>query len=66
MTSPMKGAGADLRRRQGGSESVVKATPLGRTIEGQDIANAVAFLCSPQASAITGATLAVDGGMGAL
>ena len=66
MTSPMKGAGADLRRRQGGSESVVKATPLGRTIEGQDIANAVAFLCAPQASAITGATLAVDGGMGAL
>ncbi|MEE2661810.1 MAG: SDR family oxidoreductase [Pseudomonadota bacterium] len=66
MTSPMKGAGADLRRRQGGSESVSKATPLGRTIEGQDIANAVAFLCSPQASAITGATLAVDAGMGAL
>jgi len=66
MTSPMKGAGADLRRRQGGSENVTKATPLGRTIEGRDIANAVAFLCSPQASAITGATLAVDAGMGAL
>ena len=66
MAVPMKGAGAELRQRQGGSESVRQATPLGRTIEGQDIANAVAFLCSPQASAITGAILAVDAGMGAL
>lgn len=39
-----------------------KRMPLGRMGTGEDIANAVAFLCSSQASYITGATLTVDGG----
>ncbi|MBX3003429.1 MAG: 3-oxoacyl-[acyl-carrier-protein] reductase [Anaerolineales bacterium] len=37
--------------------------PLARKGETQDIANAVAFLASDEASYITGQTLAVDGGM---
>ncbi|MER7108004.1 SDR family NAD(P)-dependent oxidoreductase [Streptomyces sp. NPDC000229] len=37
--------------------------PLGRVGEPGDIAAAVAFLCSPDASWITGTTLRVDGGL---
>jgi 3-oxoacyl-[acyl-carrier protein] reductase len=37
--------------------------PLGRACTASDIADACYFLCSDQASFITGATLAVDGGL---
>jgi enoyl-[acyl-carrier protein] reductase III len=37
-------------------------TPAGRLVEPADIADAVAFLCSPQAEMIRGQTLVVDGG----
>jgi 3-oxoacyl-[acyl-carrier protein] reductase len=37
--------------------------PLGRLGAPEDIAHAVAFLASPQAGYITGATLHVNGGM---
>ncbi|MBU6241446.1 MAG: SDR family oxidoreductase [Acidobacteria bacterium] len=39
------------------------AVPLGRLGSGDDIANVVAFLCSPDASYITGQNLLVDGGV---
>lgn len=39
--------------------------PLGRTSEAQDLPAAIMFLCSAQASFITGATLSVDGGISA-
>ena len=38
-------------------------TPLGRFGTTEEVAAAIAFLCSPQASYITGQTLCVDGGM---
>ena len=41
----------------------IKLTPVGRFGTPQDIANAVAFLVSDEASFITGVTLHVDGGM---
>lgn len=41
---------------------LVRRTPLGRTGSPSDIARAVAFLASEDASFITGQTLAVDGG----
>ena len=44
--------------------SVVEQTPLGRLATVEDIANATVFLCSDNASFITGVGLSVDGGMG--
>jgi len=37
-------------------------TPAGRAIEPRDVANVVAFLCTPQAEMIRGQTIMVDGG----
>lgn len=42
--------------------TMVDSTPLGRLGQPGDIAAAVAFLCSPDASFISGQILAVDGG----
>lgn len=44
-------------------ERVRGAVPLGRWGEPADIANGVAFLCSPQAAWITGEVLRVSGGL---
>jgi enoyl-[acyl-carrier protein] reductase III len=40
----------------------IAATPAGRLVTPQDIANAVCFLCSPLAEMIRGQVLVVDGG----
>ena len=49
-----------------GVEQLGSATPLGRTADPTEIAEAIAFLASPQASYLTGATVAVDGGFTAI
>jgi NAD(P)-dependent dehydrogenase (short-subunit alcohol dehydrogenase family) len=46
-------------------QRVIERTPMGRWGEPQHIADAVAFLCSPQAAFITGVILTVDGGYSA-
>jgi NAD(P)-dependent dehydrogenase (short-subunit alcohol dehydrogenase family) len=66
MAVPMKGMGAELRQRQGGMDGVVQGAPLRRMIDGEDVAAAVAFLVSKEASAITGVVLPVDAGYRAL
>jgi NAD(P)-dependent dehydrogenase (short-subunit alcohol dehydrogenase family) len=40
----------------------VKDAPIGRLIRPEEVAAAVLYLCSPQAAAVTGTTLAVAGG----
>ena len=40
--------------------------PVGRLVEPDDIAGAVAFLCSPDAAMVRGQTLIVDGGFSLL
>lgn len=57
----------DRARRSGASPEAVIATwaqqiPAGRMAEAHEIGAVVAFLCSPEASYLTGQALAVDGG----
>jgi 3-oxoacyl-[acyl-carrier protein] reductase len=44
-------------------EDLKAKMPLGRFIAPQEVAEAVAFLCSPAAAAITGATIDLNGGL---
>ena len=43
-------------------ESIVSRTPAGRLVSPEDIAQVVAFLCSPAASMIRGQVILMDGG----
>ena len=43
-------------------EKAIAATPAGRLVSPQDVANVVAFLCMPEASMIRGQVIVVDGG----
>ena len=45
-------------------ETMLQNTPLGRLGDPEDVASAVRFLCSDEASFITGEVLLVDGGLG--
>ena len=49
---------------EGATDAMLQNTPLGRLGEPADVAGAVRFLCSDEASFVTGAVLLVDGGLG--
>jgi enoyl-[acyl-carrier protein] reductase III len=44
------------------AEKARDITPAGRLVEPQDVADVVAFLCSPEACMIRGQVIAIDGG----
>jgi NAD(P)-dependent dehydrogenase (short-subunit alcohol dehydrogenase family) len=48
--------------REGAYELVHRQHPLGRPAEPEEIADVIAFLASPKAAYVTGATVMVDGG----
>ena len=52
-------------REQMLSSAAASARPAGRLVEPDDVADAVCFLCSPEAAMIRGQTLVVDGGFSA-
>ncbi len=62
LSEPMRGAGAQMRARQGGNAALQGFTPGGRLVTPHEVAEAIAFLCSPAASGISGIVLPVDGG----
>ncbi len=63
LTGMMEAALKDETDPEAALQSVAAKIPLGRIGMPEDIANAVYFLASPQASYITGAHLVVDGGL---
>ncbi|CAH0495337.1 SDR family NAD(P)-dependent oxidoreductase [Novosphingobium sp. CECT 9465] len=58
--TPMTKAGYDDDTRRKQRESAI---PLGKLGTAEDVANAILFLCSPQAGHINGIDVLVDGGM---
>jgi len=60
------GALAHFPNREDMLEMGLERTPAGRLVEPEDVAGAVAFLCSPDAGMIRGHTLIVDGGFSLL
>ena len=50
---------------QGGADELANRHPQGRIGSAQEVANAVIWLCSDDASFVTGTDLEVDGGLGA-
>ena len=55
---------ANIEKRTGrdGEETLAKMAPLGRLIEPEEVAFAVAFFAAPEAGAINGQSLIMDGG----
>lgn len=56
----------DYVERPGGFDKIVSSIPLGRQGTAEEVANVICFLASDEASYVTGAVWAADGGMTAI
>lgn len=56
---------AKLSEAKEAMDMLVRATPMGRLGQPEEVANAILFLASDEASYITGAKLVIDGGYSA-
>ena len=54
--------GERMAREDASYQDRQRRIPLGRPAKPEDVANAVAYLCSPDAAYVTGQTIIVDGG----
>jgi NAD(P)-dependent dehydrogenase (short-subunit alcohol dehydrogenase family) len=59
-TAPMR---AYLQEQPDGGERMLRRLPMGRMATPEEIANTVAWLCSPDATYVNGVSLTVDGGL---
>ena len=59
-TGPMR---AYLDSQPDHGEKMLRRLPMGRMASTEEIANAVAWLCSDEASYVNGVSLTVDGGL---
>jgi NAD(P)-dependent dehydrogenase (short-subunit alcohol dehydrogenase family) len=55
-------AGTTGRSEEEAIDSLARSSPLGRLLEPEEVAHAVMFLASPEAAAINGQTIVLDGG----
>lgn len=53
----------EAMQKEGIMDKVVQNTPAGRLVTPNDVANLVAFLCSPAADMIRGQIITIDGGL---
>jgi len=63
IANPERAQPAARRMNEEFRRALIKAIPLGRYGQADDVARAVLYLCSPDAEYITGAIVPVDGGM---
>jgi NAD(P)-dependent dehydrogenase (short-subunit alcohol dehydrogenase family) len=55
-------ATATGRTREGAAEAILARNPLGRFVRAEEVASTVVWLCRPEAAAVTGQAIVVDGG----
>ena len=62
LSVPMRGEGAAVRARHGGNEPLLALTPFKRLVTPEEVADVIAYLCSPRSSGVSGTVIPVDGG----
>jgi NAD(P)-dependent dehydrogenase (short-subunit alcohol dehydrogenase family) len=62
LTVAMRGTGSGMRSKMVDLDAITALTPFGRLVTPEEVADVIGFLCSKQASGVSGAIIPVDGG----